>query len=48
MTLIYKVAGAVIDRRYALIDVPAASEYLEEGHARRKIGINVDSYGAGF
>ena len=31
----------VIDRRYALSDVAAAIRYLEEGHARGKVVINV-------
>ncbi len=31
----------VIDRRYALADVPAAIRYLEEGHARGKVVITV-------
>jgi len=32
----------VIDRRYALADVPAAIRYLEEGHARGKVIITVE------
>jgi NADPH:quinone reductase-like Zn-dependent oxidoreductase len=32
----------VIDRRYKLSEVPAAIGYLEEGHARGKVVINVD------
>lgn len=32
----------VIDRRYRLSEVPAAMRYLEEGHARGKIVINMD------
>ena len=32
----------VIDRRYALADVPAAIRYLEEGHARGKVVIAVE------
>ncbi len=32
----------VIDRRYALSDVPAAIKYLEQGHARGKVVIDVD------
>jgi NADPH:quinone reductase-like Zn-dependent oxidoreductase len=32
----------VIDRRYGLSDVPAAIEYLEEGHARGKVVIVPD------
>jgi len=32
----------VIDRRYPLSEVPAAIRYLEEGHARGKIVINMD------
>jgi NADPH:quinone reductase-like Zn-dependent oxidoreductase len=32
----------VIDRRYKLSEVPAAMAYLEEGHARGKVVINVD------
>jgi NADPH:quinone reductase-like Zn-dependent oxidoreductase len=31
----------VIDRRYALADVPAAIRYLEEGHARGKVVVLV-------
>jgi NADPH:quinone reductase-like Zn-dependent oxidoreductase len=31
----------VIDRRYSLSEVPAAIRYLEEGHARGKVVINV-------
>jgi NADPH:quinone reductase-like Zn-dependent oxidoreductase len=31
----------VIDRRYTLSEVPAAIEYLEKGHARGKVVINV-------
>ncbi len=33
---------AVIDRRYKLSEVPAAIAYLEEGHARGKVIINVE------
>jgi NADPH:quinone reductase-like Zn-dependent oxidoreductase len=33
----------VIDRRYALSEVPAAIRYLEEGHARGKVVITVAS-----
>jgi len=32
----------VIDRRYALSEVPEAIRYSEQGHARGKIIINVD------
>jgi NADPH:quinone reductase-like Zn-dependent oxidoreductase len=32
----------VIDRRYGLSEVPAAIRYLEEGHARGKVVIDVD------
>jgi NADPH:quinone reductase-like Zn-dependent oxidoreductase len=32
----------VIDRRYPLSEVPAAIRYLEEGHARGKVVIDVD------
>ena len=32
----------VIDRRYKLSEVPAAIRYLEEGHARGKVIINLD------
>jgi NADPH:quinone reductase-like Zn-dependent oxidoreductase len=32
----------VIDRRYELIDAPAAIRYLEEGHARGKVIIRLD------
>jgi|SRR5882672_9496907 len=32
----------VIDRRYKLSEVPAAIAYLEEGHARGKVVINMD------
>jgi NADPH:quinone reductase-like Zn-dependent oxidoreductase len=32
----------VIDRRYPLSEVPAAIRYLEEGHARGKVVINLD------
>jgi NADPH:quinone reductase-like Zn-dependent oxidoreductase len=32
----------VIDRRYKLSEVPAAIRYLEEGHARGKVVINVE------
>jgi len=35
----------VIDRQYALKDVPAAIAYLEEGRARGKVVINVSSDG---
>ncbi len=31
----------VIDRRYALTEVPTALQYLEEGHARGKVIINL-------
>jgi NADPH:quinone reductase-like Zn-dependent oxidoreductase len=31
----------VIDRRYRLSDVPEAIRYLEQGHARGKVVINV-------
>ena len=33
----------IIDRRYSLTEVPAAFRHLEEGHARGKIVISVDS-----
>ena len=33
---------AVIDRRYSLAEVPDAVRYLEEGHARGKVIIEVD------
>ena len=33
---------AVIDRRYPLSEVPAAIRYVEAGHARGKVVINVD------
>jgi NADPH:quinone reductase-like Zn-dependent oxidoreductase len=33
----------VIDKRYGLEDVPAAIRYLEEGHARGKVMIIVES-----
>src|SRR6266545_3399248 len=33
----------VVDRRYALSDVPAAVRYLEEGHARGKVVITVST-----
>jgi NADPH:quinone reductase-like Zn-dependent oxidoreductase len=32
----------VIDRRYSLSEVPAAIRYLEEGHARGKVVINLE------
>lgn len=32
----------VIDRRYALSEVPVAMGYLEEGHARGKLVVNLD------
>jgi NADPH:quinone reductase-like Zn-dependent oxidoreductase len=32
----------VIDRRYALNEIPAALRYLEEGHARGKVVIHID------
>jgi NADPH:quinone reductase-like Zn-dependent oxidoreductase len=32
----------VIDRRYKLSEVPAAISYLEEGHARGKVIINLE------
>ena len=32
----------VIDRRYALREVPEAIRYLEEGHARGKVVITMD------
>ena len=32
----------VIDRQYRLSEVPAAIRYLEEGHARGKVVINVE------
>ncbi|GAH06198.1 unnamed protein product, partial [marine sediment metagenome] len=32
----------VIDRRYLLSEVPEAIRYLEEGHARGKVVINVE------
>jgi len=34
----------VIDRRYALCDVPEAIRYLEEGHARGKIVIKMEHH----
>ena len=34
---------AVIDRRYRLSEVPEAIRYLEEGHARGKVVINLES-----
>ena len=34
----------VIDRRYALNEVPEAMRYLEEGHARGKVVIILDSF----
>ena len=37
---------AVIDRRYALDELPAAIQYSEEGHARGKIIVNVLESGA--
>jgi NADPH:quinone reductase-like Zn-dependent oxidoreductase len=33
----------VIDRAYALSEVPAAIRYLEEGHARGKVVITVEN-----
>ena len=33
----------VIDRRYALREVPEAIRYLESGRARGKVIINIDS-----
>jgi NADPH:quinone reductase-like Zn-dependent oxidoreductase len=32
----------VIDRRYPLSDLPAAIAYLEQGHARGKVIVNVE------
>jgi NADPH:quinone reductase-like Zn-dependent oxidoreductase len=32
----------VIDRRYKLNEVPAAIEYLEQGHARGKVIISLE------
>jgi NADPH:quinone reductase-like Zn-dependent oxidoreductase len=32
----------VIDRRYPLSEVPAAIRYVEEGHARGKVVINME------
>jgi len=32
----------VIDRRYTLSEVPAAIRYLEEGHARGKVVVNLE------
>jgi NADPH:quinone reductase-like Zn-dependent oxidoreductase len=32
----------VIDRRYKLSEVPEAIRYLEEGHARAKVVINLE------
>jgi NADPH:quinone reductase-like Zn-dependent oxidoreductase len=32
----------VIDKRYKLSEVPAALAYLEEGHARGKVVINLE------
>lgn len=32
----------VIDRQYKLSETPAAIAYLEQGHARGKVIINVD------
>ena len=32
----------IIDRRYSLTDVPDGMRYLEAGHARGKVIINVD------
>jgi NADPH:quinone reductase-like Zn-dependent oxidoreductase len=32
----------VIDRRYALSEVPEAIRYLEQGHARGKVIVTVD------
>jgi NADPH:quinone reductase-like Zn-dependent oxidoreductase len=31
----------VIDRRFALSDVPAAIRYVEDGHARGKVVVTV-------
>jgi NADPH:quinone reductase-like Zn-dependent oxidoreductase len=36
-----KKIAPVIDRRYKLSEVPDAIRYLEEGHARGKVVINV-------
>ena len=33
----------VIDRRYTLVEAPAAIRYLEEGHARGKVVITMES-----
>ena len=33
----------VIDRRYALSEVPEAIRYLEDGHARGKVVISLES-----
>jgi len=33
----------VIDRRYTLVEVPEAIRYLEEGHARGKVVINLQN-----
>jgi D-arabinose 1-dehydrogenase-like Zn-dependent alcohol dehydrogenase len=33
----------VIDKRYALTEVPEAMRYLEEGHARGKVVITLES-----
>ena len=35
----------VIDRRYPLSEVPDAIRYLEEGHARGKVVISLESTG---
>jgi NADPH:quinone reductase-like Zn-dependent oxidoreductase len=32
----------VLDRRYSLSEVPEAIQYLEEGHVRGKVVINVE------
>jgi NADPH:quinone reductase-like Zn-dependent oxidoreductase len=32
----------VIDRRYALSEVPEAIRYLEQGHARGKVIVTMD------
>jgi NADPH:quinone reductase-like Zn-dependent oxidoreductase len=34
----------VIDRTYSLSEVPEAIRYLEEGHARGKVVIDVESH----
>jgi NADPH:quinone reductase-like Zn-dependent oxidoreductase len=31
----------VIDRRFPLSDVPSAVQYVEDGHARRKVVVTV-------